>query len=55
MNPMIVQYGETSRSNKDKHSSRRNSKGATFNATKAVARKSILMQTTKVRAANSFH
>jgi hypothetical protein len=53
MNPMIVQYGEISR-NKDKHSSRYN-KDDTFNVTKVAARKSILMQITKVRAASLFH
>jgi hypothetical protein len=55
MSRMTVQYGEINSSNKDNHSNHiNNSKGAIYNVTKAVVRKSILMQTTKVRAANGF-
>jgi hypothetical protein len=58
MSRMIVQYREISRSNhtnKDKYSNRRHNKGAITCAIKAVVKKSILMQITKARAANSFH
>jgi hypothetical protein len=37
------------------NSSNHNNKGGIINVSKAVARKSILMQTTKARAENGFH
>jgi hypothetical protein len=66
---MIAQYGRVVNSTNHGHnnnrdnlnvhstnhdSSRYNNKGAIINVTKAAARKSILMQITKVRAANGF-
>jgi hypothetical protein len=45
---MIVQHGGNNNSSNQ-------NKGATTNASKAAARKSILMQITKARVANSFH
>jgi hypothetical protein len=47
---MIVLCEEISRSKDNNH----NNKSGIFNVTKAVVSLSILMQTTKVRAANSF-
>src|SRR6187200_2770115 len=41
--------------NNNHHSSRSTKKGVIINVTKAAARKSTLMQTTRVKAANSFH
>jgi len=59
MNHMIVQHEEISHNNSNEDSNHSNhinsSKGTTINVTKAVVRKSILMQTTRAKAANSFH
>jgi hypothetical protein len=41
-------------SNSNHYSSRSTNKGVIINVTKVAARKSILMQTTKARAANGF-
>jgi hypothetical protein len=51
---MIVQH-EQSSSNPNYLTSSSIKKSDTFNVTKAVARKSILMQIPKARAVNSFH
>jgi hypothetical protein len=55
---MIVQRGEISRCNNNSKDSNCNSNHNNKDdicVTKAVARRSILMQIAKVRAANSFH
>jgi hypothetical protein len=49
---MIAQHGEIS-SNKENYS--RHNKDDITNASKAVVRKSILMQTIKPRPGNGFH
>jgi hypothetical protein len=48
----IDEHGEI---NSNKYSNNHNNKGDTTNVTKAVARKSILMQITRPKAANGFH
>jgi len=51
---MIAQHGEIN-SNKCSNHNNSHNKGDIINVTKAAASKSILMQTTKVSAANGFH
>ena len=45
----------SNRSNKDGHNNRNEHKDDIFNVTKAVVRKSILMQTARARVVNSSH
>src|SRR4051794_17560090 len=61
MSRMIVQYEEISRSNNNNNSSKdsnqsnhNHNKDDIINVTKAAARKSILIQIAKAKAANSF-
>jgi hypothetical protein len=51
---MILQYEEISRSKKDSNKCNEQ-KDDIFNVTKAVVRKSILMQITKAKAENGSH
>jgi hypothetical protein len=54
MNHMTVQYEEISHRCHKGSNNHSHNKDAIYNATKAVARKSILMQITRARAVNGY-
>jgi hypothetical protein len=54
MNHMIVHRETVLKSNRSNDNNNRHNKGDIINVTKAVARKSILMQIIKARAASGF-
>jgi hypothetical protein len=53
--PHDCSYGGIVNSNKDNRNGSKRNKDDIINITKAVARKSTLMQITRVKAANGFH